>query len=893
MPRNVTVTFADGSQHVYQGVPDDATPAAVQARASKEFGKPVKALDGGGKGGAAPAPKAQIQPQTVSIDQMRALAGGKKAEPVGRIFDPVRDFGEATGGAWRKLVADERQSFSKMKARQPTLNPGELAKGFVEGQGENLRRIGDLAGLVFSPLTGATDALVSGPAARVLAKYGPTAYSGGDLQIADGEVGVSPVRPLSKAEAAERWKRAINTALSAVKPAGYAGGGFTVSGGKIGLKPVQDLTAAEVQARTMAPGPAATPRPEPMPKVDRRAAEYVDRLAKQGGVELDALAQAETPFTAGEAIGQKGKTALATLARREGQTGDALEAAVGERVIGRPQRMLDAVAEAAGVHPDAAAGDIKALVERGRAEARPLYDEAYAAGPIETPRLQGLLSRPSVKEAMKRARRLAAEEGESPDALGLVNVEDMDQWASEFPPDAPTLETIKAPRGPAKAPSRGPSLSKFIADNGGIVDVDGELAAMSAGEWHKGKAYQRPIEGSLPADDMALKAWEAGYFPEFQVRPTERQLYDALRDDLRGRGRFAREADQAAGDRFAAREAADEAVYRGHQGEPPPSPEDYVGRPEPVGEPAFAAQPTAKTWDYIKRGLDDVLDEFRDSTTGKLKVTNQSRGVINTLTALRDELKAANPAYGRALERSSDYLEAEGAFNAAGRDLFNANMTEAQFGEKFKGLSEGARQAYRGGMANKFFDLAQTGRLDPKVLKTPRVRAKLEVALGREGAQRLIDVAVREGDLLAFERRYAPGAGSITSEIELAKQEQDAAGPAAQIAQDALGGIVEKGPVRALLGALLKQGQRAVDATVGQTAGMPIPVRDEAGRMLLQPPSELAKALEAFRAWQAQQEAARASEILRLRGASRLAIPATGATGAMTKGSPEATGPRR
>jgi hypothetical protein len=47
MPRNITVTFADGSQHVYQGAPDDVTPDQVEARAAKEFGKKVTALDGG------------------------------------------------------------------------------------------------------------------------------------------------------------------------------------------------------------------------------------------------------------------------------------------------------------------------------------------------------------------------------------------------------------------------------------------------------------------------------------------------------------------------------------------------------------------------------------------------------------------------------------------------------------------------------------------------------------------------------------------------------------------------------------------------------------------------------------------------------------------------------
>ena len=61
MPRNVTVTFEDGSQHVYQGAPDDVTPDQIQARASKEFGKSVKALDGGRVSSAAPAPAAQAE----------------------------------------------------------------------------------------------------------------------------------------------------------------------------------------------------------------------------------------------------------------------------------------------------------------------------------------------------------------------------------------------------------------------------------------------------------------------------------------------------------------------------------------------------------------------------------------------------------------------------------------------------------------------------------------------------------------------------------------------------------------------------------------------------------------------------------------------------------------
>lgn len=55
MPRNITVTFNDGSTHVYQNAPDNLTPDMVSARAQKDFGKTVTALDGG-RGGASQIP---------------------------------------------------------------------------------------------------------------------------------------------------------------------------------------------------------------------------------------------------------------------------------------------------------------------------------------------------------------------------------------------------------------------------------------------------------------------------------------------------------------------------------------------------------------------------------------------------------------------------------------------------------------------------------------------------------------------------------------------------------------------------------------------------------------------------------------------------------------------
>ena len=48
MPRSVTVTFADGTSHVYENVPDDATPNQVEARAQRDFpGQPISQIMGG------------------------------------------------------------------------------------------------------------------------------------------------------------------------------------------------------------------------------------------------------------------------------------------------------------------------------------------------------------------------------------------------------------------------------------------------------------------------------------------------------------------------------------------------------------------------------------------------------------------------------------------------------------------------------------------------------------------------------------------------------------------------------------------------------------------------------------------------------------------------------
>jgi hypothetical protein len=474
-----------------------------------------------------------------------------------------------------------------------------------------------------------------------------------------------------------------------------------------------DLNTAMMGLRP-APGRLPqVPKPPPrtaIPRSEAAAGGYVQKLvntAPQG-----ALAATARPRTAAEAIGKSGEVALGALARRTGETGDALKGVVADRQITRPSRMLDDVAAAAGVHPDAASGNIQAVVDAGRAKAAPLYDEAYAAGPITSPQLDLLVSRPSMRTAMARAARIAAEEGRDPTELGF--------------------KTVK--RG-AGSTARDTATFDFPEGSGGRFQVTGS------------KTVHDP-----------------------QMADVQVQL----------------------------------------------------------------ESPTAQTWDYVKRGIDDVLNGYRDSTTGKLNLDEEGRAILGTQKQMRNELINANPVYGKALEAAGDYMSADQAFKDGGKLLFNGNFTEKQWADKLAAMPESTRDAFRGGIANHFYNLAQNGKLDPKLLKTPRVRAKLEAALGPDGSSRLIAAAEEEAAMLAFERRHTPGNGSPTQEYKAAMDEQDGAPGAIEAA---VGSVADRG-VRGTLAKGVSEGIKGLVART-RTGGLNEAARNEAGRLLMMSPDEL------------------------------------------------------
>jgi hypothetical protein len=96
-----------------------------------------------------------------------------------------------------------------------------------------------------------------------------------------------------------------------------------------------------------------------------------------------------------------------------------------------------------------------------------------------------------------------------------------------------------------------------------------------------------------------------------------------------------------------------------------------------AGDPVFTKVPSWQTLDYIKRGIDDVVEANRDKTTGKLVLDTLGRATDSTRTQYRNALKALNPSYRAALDTFSDGSASIDAVNR-GRKIFTTKPEQTR-----------------------------------------------------------------------------------------------------------------------------------------------------------------------------------------------------------------------
>ena len=83
--------------------------------------------------------------------------------------------------------------------------------------------------------------------------------------------------------------------------------------------------------------------------------------------------------------------------------------------------------------------------------------------------------------------------------------------------------------------NKGDSLITFIVKRGGLKDVGGELKNMDAQKQRIGLINNK---SGNSFDDIALAAWEHGYFPSHSERPTINDLLEAIDAELFGKKRY-------------------------------------------------------------------------------------------------------------------------------------------------------------------------------------------------------------------------------------------------------------------------------------------------------------------------------------------------------------------
>lgn len=423
------------------------------------------------------------------------------------------------------------------------------------------------------------------------------------------------------------------------------------------------------------------------------------------------------------------------------------------------------------------------LMEQAKTQAGPLYDQAYAAPGATDLDLSDIVSRPSMSRAMANARRIAMEEGRNPDELGFVLNDGGDVTLSN---DGRFVD----PRGPqpphessviSGAGNRAPAdLVTFVRQNGGLRDDSGELSAFDA--TNRGRPYVPFASGDQQAgslvnpngkgfDDMAEAAHEAGYFghPTESPRPTEREFLEALRDTHEGHDRRFSIYDQGTADLYAQAQQnrydwmnADPGL---HDTSEPAGPDRPVMPPDAMG----SYQPVAPTWqtlDYVKRGLDDVLEAYRDKTTGKLALDTEGHAINGTRQDFLSRVDQANPAYADARAAYAGPAQAKEALQS-GMDA--VSMDPDQLALNVKNASaptmDQMRLGFQSGLNQSAGEVRYSGNPWNKDLFDPNMDQRLAAMYpdNEDGVARLLS----QGDL---ERQMAATRSKLTLNSDTAER---------------------------------------------------------------------------------------------------------------------------
>lgn len=218
----------------------------------------------------------------------------------------------------------------------------------------------------------------------------------------------------------------------------------------------------------------------------------------------------------------------------------------------------------------------------------------------------------------------------------------------------------------------------------------------------------------------------------------------------------------------------------------------------PISAPGY----TTQTLDYVKRGMDDVLEQYRNPVTGKLVLDEAGRAQNAVRAQFVGEVDRLNPAYAAARGAYAGPAQARQALQN-GRDAFGRTPDEVrmQASNQTPENLEQMQLGYRSELVKRANDVRDSSNPFEATLGTPNARSRLEALYaGNPSTDRLFRTRELERDLARTTNKIL--GNSATAERQIA--DANFVGGASAVAADgvtmAMGGVPVATAARSISG---------------------------------------------------------------------------------------------
>jgi hypothetical protein len=204
-----------------------------------------------------------------------------------------------------------------------------------------------------------------------------------------------------------------------------------------------------------------------------------------------------------------------------------------------------------------------------------------------------------------------------------------------------------------------------------------------------------------------------------------------------------------------------------------------------AGDPIITGTPNMRLLDAAKKGIDAIIDDFRDPTTGRVILNERGRAIESVRKAYLAELDNLNPDYAAARAAYATPSQMKDAAEL-GMRLFSGNARPDVVKREFARLPPDAQDAFRVGVAEHLRKIAgarDSTNVAGRVMGGPDAQARLTAVLGKDEAGRIMDDLAREKTFTRSMREVTQGSRTAPMALEGADNAQAAGGAASALAR--------------------------------------------------------------------------------------------------------------